>query len=313
MRTEEELEIAFNNGDLSDSEMDSYLVGDDLTSDTAETADIKADEVEEGSLPAETDDKQEADEPEVKPEDEPVVLAKDGVHTIPYSELLAARDEEKRLTAENAVLSAKFAEQGDMLEKLNAAQKTDAEEGNTDATDDLMDGWAEDYPERAEEFKAMQDQVKALLEKVEGNETANAELSAQQSFDKEIAALNADYTTVKGDDAFWTWLDDQPKAVRDVRDSGDPQQIADTVKLYTDSQKPAAGGDTTGAAKDAVKKAIDSASKKSTVQSLSDIPGGSNPAVDELDAFSRLTDAQQLDKAMGMDSTAINALMNKIV
>ena len=311
--TEEEMEVAFNNGDLNDEQMDLYLTGQDVEA-TGDTA-IPAEE-DSPTLNADEEVKTVMD-PEAKTEPEPepeqVVLTKDGKHTIPYSELESARTEARERADEIAVLSAKLTDQAEVLTKMQEAQEQDEITGTTEATDDLMSDLAEDYPGAVKLIGDLQAQIQTLVDKDQQVEAKTAATTAQQDYEGEIIKLNEDFATVKTDDNFWTWFNDQPSYVKAAQSSGDPQQVADVVKLYTDSQTKTPVSDKAKAITDAVKKAEARASGKSSVQTLSDIPGSTSPAADTMEAFHRLPESQQLDKLMAMEETERNKFMNQIV
>jgi hypothetical protein len=258
-------------------------------------------EVESGKTPEPAKVKEPAAD---KPEEEAVILTKDGKHTIPYSTLADAREEARLKAEEVTSLSAKIAEQEGLLAELREAQATDQENGNTEAVDDLMAELAEDYPGVAKEIAELKATVKSLLDKEQAAEIKTAETTAQQKFNDSITAINPDYPAVKDTPEFWTWLDDQPRAIREAEHSGDPQRIADAVKLYTDSTAGASdkanGGKDAAAIAAKVAEAIKKADGKPAVRSLSDVPTGDKVESDEREVWKNMTSTDQMQKLLDM-------------
>lgn len=117
-----------------------------------ETKPAKAAEDSSGSPAAAEDEaKKAADEAAAKAEaeaatakkEDPVILAKDGKNTIPFSEL-----EESRAKA--AQFEALARDQAALIEDLKAAKVADKGTGATDAQDEVMKQFKENYPELAE-------------------------------------------------------------------------------------------------------------------------------------------------------------------
>ena len=188
MMTEDEIaallvEHADDDGNVSDEVMAKIISGE------YEPGEIKGEsldpDAEADDTPVEQDPVEaKADEPEGDAEPEPVILAKDGKHTIPYSELAQAREEAKSAAEQLAVLQAKLQEQTELLGKVQEAKESDEETGTTEAMDDLMADLAEDYPGAAKLIQKLTSQLEQMTSKqqaLEAAETAKtAALTAQQ-------------------------------------------------------------------------------------------------------------------------------------
>jgi len=320
MMTEDEIaallvEHADDDGNVSDEVMAKIISGE------YEPGEIKGEsldpDAEADDTPVEQDPVEaKADEPEGDAEPEPVILAKDGKHTIPYSELAQAREEAKSAAEQLAVLQAKLQEQTELLGKVQEAKESDEDTGTTEAMDDLMADLAEDYPGAAKLIQKLTSQLEQMTSKqqaLEAAETAKtAALTAQQQFDKAVTELNPEYPTVKDSDAFWAWFDKQPSYIRAAANSGDPQIVADVVSTYVASAKPGDTGKPAGKAPTAAE-ALAKAKERAAVSSLSDVPGGSNPAHDEIDAIKALSAMEMAGRFDGKDPAQIEAILARIL
>ncbi len=114
--------------------------------------------------------------------EKPVILAKDGVHTIEYEKLVEARDEAK-VAKEQArslqeQLSAIKAERDDLQARMAEAAKQDSETGDTAATDELMASFKEDYPEFYAVLRRETEAAgKAMLSRIDALEKMTGQLA----------------------------------------------------------------------------------------------------------------------------------------
>ncbi len=306
------------NEEISQEEFNAFLDGKSSTELTEETDGDTVDKTEGASPDSEKEEVKETEQKTAESdedEEEPVILTKDGRHTIPYSALVDVREDAREKAARIDELSAKLTEQSAIIEQLQAAQKKDEAAGNTDATDELISDLAEDYPGAVKMIADLQSKLNALLEKDQQHEAATAADTAQQEYEAAITKLNPDFAKVKGDENFWSWFGSQPSYIKAAQSSGDPQQVADVVKLYTDSQtKPAPASDKAATVDvKKVEEAIKKAESKSTVNSLSDIPGGSNPETDEMSAIANMDALAMSQKFMDMDPATLEAKLSRML
>ncbi|CAG36733.1 hypothetical protein [Desulfotalea psychrophila] len=215
---------------------------------------------------------------------ETVVMAKDGVHHIPFSELESERARVKTLEAELAT-----------SKQVAAAKLPELDEA------ELVE-LAEDYPEIAERFQAMMKEKQLAQEQEENN-------TQQSQFDQAVAEFNPFYLEAKNDPLFWEWFDKQPADVRAVEQVADPEAIALVVSRYQDSltvenDDTAEKGDPEKAAEapkqtaeEIAQAAMAEAKKPAEMQSLSDVPGASTQA-DKLSLLDNETNAINLMSTM---------------
>lgn len=312
---------ADEDGEVSDEVMARALAGDFSEEAVKEekTGDTEQAQPASGETPAPaTGDAQ----PEKKEEQQPVILAKDGVHTIPFAELEKTREELRKSTEQITKLQADLQAQTEIAQKINVAKEQDAGTGDTKAVDELLADLYEDYPSAKTLINQLLHTVETLREKNEQAEAAvsaqQAAVAAQQKFDEEVTALEARYKEVTGTDAFWQWFDRQPSVIRAAKDSGNPQAVADVVAMYIAGQeKSAPAGDTAKKPtppKVDVKDAIERASKTDpSVRSLSDIPGGSNPATDEIGALAEMSPQAMSERFLAMDAATIRRTLNRML
>ena len=290
-----------NGGELSDDMLATISMTGKIPEGFGED---KKDDIDVGSSPTDEEKEEEVNEEEPEESDEEakedsVILAKDGKNTIPFSELTDARNALKEANGTIAVLQAKLQEVDGLKEKIQAAQEKDAETGNDDEITDLFDGLSEDYPEAAKMLAKLQKQLSVIeeerLARKQEQEELDARTEAQKKFDDAAVAIEKRYLEATNSDEFWNWIDNQPLYVQSAKQSPDPKVAAALVSAFYDSQKSAETGDTgkkneavEKASKDKVVKAIKEAKEQSAIESLSDVPGGTNPEHDEANAIANM-------------------------
>ena len=290
----------------SDTEASQTSTDDDEAAKVAETqkaTDDAAIQEEAGKVAA---DKKEAE-----------VLAKDGKHTLPFKVVEDLREEVRLSREQNASLQAAMEEQKGLLEMLQVAKKEDAGTGTTDAVDEVLGDLAEDYPGAVAAIKEMLAPLAELKADREKSQAEQAATAAQTDYEAEITSLNKDFPQIIASDEYWTWFNSQPSFVKAAHLSGDPQQVADVVTMYQ-SQIPAVDSDKSAQAENVrtdaaakVKAAIDKASGKNVVQTLSDIPATQNPAVEEAAAMEGMSPVSLMMKMMSMDQKGREEYLSK--
>lgn len=254
-----------------------------------------------------------------------IILAKDGVHTIPYEKLAEARENE-RVAKERADLLQQE------LEALKKAPATPAAATGapTDpaaaTTTDGEDGTFGDYSEAAlkkgvEKLVAVQTAaIKADLEARFA--TAMEPLQKQQA----IAATETHYSTIykahPNADAIAEskeladWIQLQPSyarpAMQNVLNAGSASEVVELFDAFTAATgKPAAGlgkPDPAAAAQAAIAKA-----QTATPTSLSEISAGSSAHHDEAAAMLDMSSVGMMNKFEGKTREQIEALMSKVL
>jgi hypothetical protein len=256
---------------------------------------------------------------------EVVVLAKDGVHTMPFSVVEELRESLKLSNEKAGRYEAMLEEKTGLLEQLKKAEKIDTEEGNTDATEEVLSDLEIEFPGVRADILKLITPLKSEIESLkqarqqeeEARKTETAMTSAQKAFNTEIERTHPDYLDISRDDKFWGWFEKQPAYIKASQRSSEPQVIVDILSLYKSQTAPASdktekGTPETMAAR--VVEALAKAEKKSVVRSLSDIPGGSSPEHDEKEAFHKMSPMEQMDKLMSMpDQKARDNLLRRMM
>ncbi|MEO8391217.1 hypothetical protein [Polaromonas sp.] len=254
-----------------------------------------------------------------------VILAKDGLHTIPYEKLTEARDQAREATARAAELE----QEVQRLKTVPAAPApapapAEPTPAATPATNTELYG---DYSEEA---------IANGIEKVVAAKTAaiTADLEARfasalapiqkqhvdaatdQHFST-IAAAHPDFEAVAESAEMQQWIAKQPAFVRtayaDVLKKGTAEEVVELLTAYKGATgtTPAvvpAKVDPAAAAKAVIAKAGSAAPT-----SLSEIPAGSAAHHDEAAAMLDMSSAGLMTKFEGKSPEQIMALMNKVL
>ena len=277
--------------------------------------------------------------PEPEPE-KAVVLAKDGVHTIPYEKLAEAREGEKHWKAQAEAAAAELA-----ALKQQAQQRADAGEAPTQtdkalaiAQEAIAQGvdpsFFGDFSEEAlaqgvdkvvelrlkerEQAieKRVQERVEAALAQALGPIQQKQQIDAVQSHMSAIYAAHPDADSIAESKELADWIEAQPSFARDgfkaVLQQGTTAQVIeffDTFKQATGKaaqQNTPEQSDVSAAAKAALAKA-----KAQVPTSLSEIPAGSKAHHDEAEALMEMSDSNALNSFMGKSPEQIRALLER--
>jgi hypothetical protein len=226
---------------------------------------------------------------EAKPEG---VLAKDGKHVIPYSQLESAR---ARATAAENLAAAKDAE----IAALKAEKAAPATPAATEMlTEDELQVLEADSPTLAKTLRAQQDAIRQLTEQVNAvtsvqqNAVAVQETAIKSEVQTAIDsnATLAEWQTAQ-DQTMWeraSALDKTLRAMPEYANVSFADRFKTVVEMTAAALKielPQEEIDNPAPTKDEVKRAaaavLAKAQKAKRPTSLSDIPGGAPPAVDE--------------------------------
>lgn len=314
------------NVEMSQEAMVKLLLGDSATVVEGDTAAATTAESGEPGATTEPEKKTETapaktDEPDASKE--PVILAKDGVHTIEYQKLVDAREEAKlwKQKAEEAS-SALAAKESELAEKLLAAKQEDAKTGSTAAEDELAKLF-HDFPELEEGVRKLVDERLAAIEQKlapvvkQTEETAIAD--ATDAHFKSIREAHSDFESVVDSTEFGKWIESQPSFVREqyqlVCEKGTASQVIEMLTAYKDAtglNKSAAPApskeDAAGKAQEVVAKA-----KAAPPNSLSDLPAGSAVHHDEAEAIREMNPMALLNKFDGKSPEQIMDLMRRVI
>lgn len=306
------IDDSFNDGDWSPQDAARYLEmsmnGDTSQGESIDTpADTAADE--QTTEPDDKDDTPATEAPTDKPDDssnddvegEKVVLARDGVHTIPYEKHVALREGERAakeaLAAANAELEAlrKQAQTPATVAPTQQEQDIETAQAAIDAgvNPELFGDFSEEALAKGIKQLVAADvqaqvaaQVKAQVAEALKPMQAKEQESAEQAHFNTIYAAHKDADSVVQSSEFEAWKVGQPSyiqaSINQVIDQGSAEQIVELLNNYKQSTNstatPAKVEDTPAKpTADELKAKAREAIKNTTPAvpaSLSDIPGG---------------------------------------
>lgn len=256
---------------------------------------------------------------------EPKLLAKDGEHTIPYSELVEAREKAEQWEALSN-------QQKTLIEELQLAKTQDEETGGTEAQEALLDEYEGDYPEIAEELKPLiqkmiEDGVKKGVDAMEqqvNEKVAPIQETAQETANQRrtdaILEAHPDAFEVYKSAGLKSWIETQPSFVQEQYNSilleSTAEQMNELFSAYKEAtnfgvEKPEADPvvpSATDKAKDIIAK-----TEKKVPSSLTDIPASQAVTVDEPEAMLEMSAAQLEQKFANKSPEQINEIMSKLV
>ena len=333
------------NGELTDAQMVQMMsLPEGDTSALLESGMPEATESAEAAPDGEQGTTNEAEnESATTPEPDPakaVVLAKDGVHTIPYEKLAEAREGEKHWKAQAEAAAAELA-----ALKQQAQQRADAGEEPTQtdkalaiAQEAIAQGvdpsFFGDFSEEAlakgvdkvvelrlnerEQAieKRVQERVEAALAQALGPIQQKQQIDAVQSHMSAIYAAHPDADSIAESKELADWINAQPSFARAGYQAVLQQGTTAEVIEFFDTFKQATGkaaqqntpeqSDVSAAAKAALAKA-----KAQVPTSLSEIPAGSKAHHDEAAALMEMSDSNALNSFMGKSPEQIRAVLER--
>lgn len=297
-------------GNLSDAQMMVML-----SLPTGDSAPAQTSVPDAGALPNPAPDvAAKAVEPD--PEPKPVILAKDGVHTIDYEKLVEAREAEKHWKQVALDAQAQLEAQ-----KAAPAAPTDLATADADVADlfgdfseaEIANGVKKLVAANTAALKAdFDEKLNAVLAPLQ----AQQEQSAEDAHFSAIEAAHPDAEQIAQSEQFAQWLGRQPSFVREgyqaVIDQGTAEQVIEALNTYkADTGKLAAPPVQTSAAA-AAQAAIANARTKPPM-SLSEIPALSNASADESAAMLDMSVGAVMSKFDGKTPEQIMAIMNRIL
>lgn len=248
-------------------------------------------------------------------EAKPVILAKDGVHTIEYEKLVEAREAEKHwrqvaLEAQTQLEQAKAkpVEQ----EQPAAVEETDLFGDYSEAA--IAKGFGKLVAEKTAEIEAkFAEKLNAVLAPLQAKQAQSAEAAHFAA----IAAAHPDVDSIAQSAQLEQWINSQPSFVRDGYKAVIAQGTAEQVIEALNTFKAATGKQTaTAPAKPSVEAAAKAAiakAKSAPPMSLSEIPAGTNAVLDESAAMLEMSSVGQISKFEGKSPEQIMALMNRVL
>lgn len=263
----------------------------------------------------------EVDVKPVEPEQAPVLMAKDGVHTIDYQKLVDAREAEqnwKRIATE--------AQQQLEAQKSTPAAAAPAVDTNAAQVAALDGDIFGDYSEAAIKAgveKMMALQAAAIEAKFEAKFSSVLEpLQKQQvesATDSHFSAINKahpDVESVVQSAELAQWIASQPSFARAGYQAAITQGTSAEVIEALDAYKAATGKLTAAPGKPDAAAAAQAAIAKAQSApplSLSDIPASSSAAIDEAAAVLEMSSAGIMNNLAGKTPEQIRNLMNKLL
>lgn len=258
-----------------------------------------------------------------QPEPEPVVLAKDGVHTIPFEKLEEARQQAQHWAR---VAAEKDAEIARLAAAVQAPTQPAAEETPEPTGEDVTFG---DYSDEAmkkgvqavaaaEIAKAVA-AINAKFEPVLAPIKEQAQNAALEAHFKALTDANPDHNEIVTGQPLQDWIEKQPSFVRDqykvVFERGTADQVIELVSTFK-SQSGIGQTAAASTAADAARKAKEVIASAKVVRptSLTDIPAGSTAHHDEAEAVHQMTSNGLLAKFTGVsDHDKIMAQLDRLV
>lgn len=251
---------------------------------------------------------------------EPTLLAKDGVHTIPYSALV----EERQRVAQ---LEALIANQGQLIEKLRQAEIVDEGTGKTEAQESVMDEYVGDFPEIAEDLKPLirkmiDDGIKQGVSEFQQQFSTLVapamSLAQDAALEKHFAAIGAvhpDYEEITKDVS--EWISGRPAFIQphltEVFEKGTAAQINELLTEFKAATgrvggTPVSGLDAAGKAKQII-----ADTKPKAPATLSDIPASTSVLQDETAAMMNMTPRELEAKFANKSPDEIMKMLNRLV
>lgn len=280
---------------------------------TGEPAPAKSEEP-----PKEAAKPQEPEAKETKPEG---ILAKDGKNVIPYAQLESARQRAAQAEAKAAEATALAQQQAEELAALRAGKQPQDAEMLTEEELTALEG---ESPTLAKTLRGQQAAIRQLreeLENVRGRQEAQAKTEEELVKDEIQAAIDANPMLAQWqadeDQTLWNEVVRFDKMLRESPryakvSFGD--RFADAVELTRVSMKlpPEPKQETTLTQEElraAAERKLADKSKASRPVSLSQIPGGAPPAVDERQKVEEMSSVALGNQFLGMTKDQIDAYL----
>lgn len=263
-----------------------------------------------------------AEEP-AQPEPEPVVLAKDGVHTIPFEKLTEARTEAQKwaqVAREKEAELEAFKAQAQQTKPEPVAAEAKPEKSDEDLFGDFSDAAIKKAVETLVEQRvaAVAAEMQANLEKALNPIQVQAQETALNKHYTAIYSAHPDADAVVQSDEMKAFLDKQPSFVRDqyqaVLERGSTEQVVELLDAFKKEVKAEPVAPAVKAEDVAAKaKETMAAAKPNKPVSLSDIPAGTAKPVDEAAAIREMSSTALVSKFAGMTPEQIMERMSRLV
>ena len=252
-----------------------------------------------------------------------VVMAKDGIHTIPFEKLAEARDEAKewrqRFEEQQAHIAAMQQAQPNQAApavaegNLHTAQALIEASGNDADVIELFGDFSEQAIAKAVNTLVQQQlstQVDAIVNQRLGEINQQQQtLTAQEQHFQTISDAHPDWTSVVESSEFDTWMSKQPSYIQDginqVFKGGTAQQVNQVLSDYK-TQNNLVVNDPVASIKEAAKQAVNNA-RSQVPHSVSDLPAGSPSAVSREERLANLSGAELVEEMANWTPEQIDA------
>lgn len=259
---------------------------------------------------------------------EPTLLAKDGVHTIPYDRLVEAREAERHWKAQAEATQQQLAQlQVEAQQRIAQVQAPVTADEAVAAAEAAMQAGVnpEIFGDFSEEAIAagVQKLVDARVAAIEAKLAtalqplqAKAQMSEAEKHFAAIATAHPDADSLAESAELRGWINRQPSFVRQgfeaVLTQGTTEQVIEMFDAFKaangSTQTPATARNAADAAKAVIAKA-----QAAGPASLSDIPGSAAGPADEFEAMGQMSTNDLMAKLEGKTPEQIAALMARLV
>lgn len=268
----------------------------------------------------------------------PVILAKDGQHTIPFERLEEARrsaaEAKERadaaaaqaaaLAEENARLKAAASSPAPAPSTSTAAPAEPTEEGSLfgDYSDDAIKSGVEKLV--AQQTAAFQQQIEALKQQLTPVQQA-AQINANEAHWREIYTAHPDTDSLVESAELTAWIGTQPSFVQSqfnkVLDAGTAKEVVELFDAYkqatgkagTPAATPAAPAASAAAAAAARAAEAIANARQPAPTSLSEIPAGTSAHHDEAQAMLEASPEAVLNRLEGLSPAEIEKRLSRIL
>ena len=257
-----------------------------------------------------------------------VILAKDGVHTIPYDKLVEAREAEKHWKAQaQAAQDALAALQAQADARAEAGKAATATDKAVEAASAAIEAGAD--PDLFGDFS--EEAIRAGVKKLVAEQAASLRESIRAELQQELAPIkqakqvdeaeqarnlvlskHPDAASIAESAELEQWVQSKPAFVRgayqQVITGGTPAQVVELLDAFKAETKPATAN---AGAEAAAAKAIANAKTRSP-SSLSDIPGGVAASTNPAEGLADASAQDLISKFEGLSEKARWELIEKI-
>lgn len=338
----------FNDGNWSPEQAAQYLEasmnGDTSQGESIETPADTAAEDKQTETPVDKDDTPATEAPTDTPKDTPsdddvegekVVLARDGVHTIPYEKLVEARERDRvsqeALAAANAELEILRKQNQTPANAAPTQQEQDIETAQAAIDAGVNPDYFGDFSEEALAEginklidERVQAQVNARVAEALKPMQAKEQESAEQAHMRTIYEAHQDADSVVESGEFESWKAGQPSyiqaSINQVLNQGSADQVVELLNNYKQSTNstatPAKAEDAPAKPTAAELKAKAREAIKNTAPavpaSLSDIPGGHKGATNITEQMDSMSGMELVETMMDWSPEKRNQYLNNL-